>query len=213
MQLNIIGDIAGQYKTLMALVAQLPPDPIILVGDLIDRGPQSREVVEWAMTTPHVHTVLANHELMMVQHITGKDKWNNWLVNGGFATLESYRDADGVPMIPKEHVDWMAANPPVFETDNLIVSHCPLSVEWDTIDSKNFDVEAFVWYRGKPRRYKKYSVFGHNSMWGLRDFEDGLGPYATCIDTSASKVLTAMHWPSRKVYQQPYLDKKDFYIP
>lgn len=213
MQLNIIGDIAGQYRTLMALVEKLPPvDKIILVGDLIDRGPDSRKVVEWAMKTPNVVTVLANHELMCVQHCMGLDPYHNWVRNGGFATLESYRDADGIPHIPKDHVDWMARNPIFFETDDLIVTHCPLSIEWDTLKRGNYDVESFVWYRGKPRRYEKYSVFGHNSMWGLRDFSDGLGTYATCIDTSASKVLTAMNWPSRKIYQQPYLDKKDHFV-
>lgn len=210
--LNIIGDIAGQYRTLMALVEKLPPGQIVLVGDLIDRGPDSKKVVEWAMATANVTTVLANHELMMVQHLTGQDKWGNWVQNGGFATLESYRDADGVPMIPAEHVEWMASNPHYFETEDLIVTHCPLNIEWDTLKRGNYDVKSFVWWRGKPRRYEKYSVFGHNSMWGLRDFSDGLGPYATCIDTSASKVLTAMNWPSRTVYQQPYLDKKDYFV-
>jgi len=58
----IIGDIHGEYQTLLALVAKLPKDAkLIFVGDLIDRGLQSRELVEYIRKNNH-QVVRGNHE-------------------------------------------------------------------------------------------------------------------------------------------------------
>ena len=50
MSIWVIGDIHGCFDTFMALVAKLPKDAkICLAGDLIDRGPKSRQVVQYVM--------------------------------------------------------------------------------------------------------------------------------------------------------------------
>lgn len=47
--MNVIGDIAGQYDSLMRLIAKMPKQPTILLGDLNDRGWQSKQVIQWAI--------------------------------------------------------------------------------------------------------------------------------------------------------------------
>ena len=55
MTYNIIGDIAGRFDELMLLLAKMPEsDKVILLGDMVDRGSQSKQVIEWAMTNPNV---------------------------------------------------------------------------------------------------------------------------------------------------------------
>jgi len=50
----IIGDIHGEYQKLLTLVEKLPKDAkLIFVGDLIDRGLQSREVVAYLRKSNH----------------------------------------------------------------------------------------------------------------------------------------------------------------
>ena len=67
MTYNIIGDIAGRFDELMLLLAKMPEaDKVILVGDMVDRGPKSKEVIEWAMNNPNVIAIKGNHEDMMV---------------------------------------------------------------------------------------------------------------------------------------------------
>ena len=96
--MNIIGDIAGEYKTLLALIEKMPKDEIILLGDLNDRGPQSKEVIEWAIKTPNVVTMNSNHGHMMVEAYEQSSlsdpppryyEKGIWFYNGGTATLNS----------------------------------------------------------------------------------------------------------------------------
>jgi len=62
MNTYIIGDVYGCYYTLKYLIAQLPKDAdIIFVGDLVDRGNFSKEVVEFMIERSH-RAILGNHE-------------------------------------------------------------------------------------------------------------------------------------------------------
>ena len=56
--MNIIGDIAGEFDALIELVKRMPDEDILLVGDLVDRGPKSLQVIEWAIDTPNVSALL-----------------------------------------------------------------------------------------------------------------------------------------------------------
>ncbi len=96
----IIEDIHGEYQTLLALVEKLPKDvELIFVGDLIDRGLQSREII--AYIRKHNHTVVrGNHEQFMIedgQKLIDKlladeevSMTNTWVFSGGLETLLSY---------------------------------------------------------------------------------------------------------------------------
>ena len=50
--MNLIGDIHGNYQTLLALLKQMPDEESVSVGDMIDRGPRSRKVLEFFMKPP-----------------------------------------------------------------------------------------------------------------------------------------------------------------
>ncbi len=96
----IIGDVHGEYDTLLALIAKLPQDAkLIFVGDLIDRGSKSYDVIRFVRKNDH-KVVLGNHEEMMINYGTSFTKTyprstnpsfvHNWYNNGGDATLFSY---------------------------------------------------------------------------------------------------------------------------
>ena len=57
--MNLIGDIQGNYRTLLALLKQMPDDDPVSVGDMIDRGPRSMEVLEFFRN--HGKALLGNH--------------------------------------------------------------------------------------------------------------------------------------------------------
>ena len=78
MKINIIGDIAGRYDELMLLLAKMPEaDLIVSVGDMVDRGPKSKEVIEFFMTNPKAYAIYGNHESMMYEHLTG-NPYRDW---------------------------------------------------------------------------------------------------------------------------------------
>ena len=83
----------------------------IYVGDYIDRGPQSREVVEWLLETPPLTErricLSGNHEVMLLDALTDPVALHHWLRNGAGATLASYGlAASEVRALPPKHLDF-----------------------------------------------------------------------------------------------------------
>lgn len=198
MGVNIIGDIAGQYDALMRLVDKMPPGKIVLVGDIIDRGPDSKRVVDWAMANATV--VAGNHEQMMIDffsrteaQMTAMHRGHYWRYNGGEETLMSY----GVPeadirsrnsyelqqfaraFVPKEHVEWMRSRPLFYQEPGLLVTHAPVSssfADWTEAlkDDGHYEYGRYItWCRRPPCQRPFFQVFGHNSDWGLSYFATG----------------------------------------
>lgn len=93
-----IGDIHGEWRLLERLLEQimrLEPDHILFVGDYIDRGPHSREVVDLIMQlNGEVTCLMGNHEMMMLNAIEdlgfGYSPIELWYYNGGEATVQSF---------------------------------------------------------------------------------------------------------------------------
>jgi serine/threonine protein phosphatase 1 len=93
----VIGDISGYKKEFEKLIQGFA-GRIIALGDIIDRGPESRQMIEFFMNHPEHLTLMGNHEHMMIK--TYEEVMDNkkspyfsliWIyVNGGKETLESY---------------------------------------------------------------------------------------------------------------------------
>ena len=119
-----IGDIHGCFEKLTSLLAAcdqirgLRSAQFVLVGDYIDRGPQSREVMDFLVGSegkqdrPFV-CLRGNHEEMLLRAAdmerTDRDLMN-WWGNGGEQTLDSY-GIDDPADLPSEHLDWIRALP------------------------------------------------------------------------------------------------------
>lgn len=217
--MNVIADVAGQYQALRKLVKKLPDDEIIFVGDLIDRGPDSKKVISYVRDKLKAKVVLGNHEHMMIDFWNYKDDphWpkiygnETWFYNGGLYTYRNYNENY------KEMTDdvkWLKSLPLYYEDKDIFVSHAP----WRTLLSLE-DVckltrhglmntqlpykESLIWNRQPPMRRDKIQIFGHNSHWGLKYFDDIDGLYAICIDQSKKGVLTAFNTNNLTVYDEP----------
>jgi hypothetical protein len=215
----IIADIAGEFDALMRLVKHVPKGcQILAVGDIVDRGPASREVVEWFLKTKNADTLMGNHEHLMVDYLKSNgagDLYQRgvWLMNGGTRTLWSYGDHK----VPAEHIDWLASRKAWAWVDDrkCLVTHAPLhqrhaleSVKLDVgPDHPDFETNI-LWNRGNPVEREFFQVFGHNAHMGLMPFhakgrEDA---FAICIDQSWKKILTAFHWPTGEIFEEWYED-------
>jgi len=210
---NIIGDLAGQYDIFLKLLKQMPDDEVVSVGDMIDRGPQSKQVVEWFMKNGKA--ILGNHEHMMIDYVESNNvedpyyspHYNSgvWFWNGGSTTFGSF---DGQL---EEATRWMKSLPLYIEYDGLFISHSFVSLHEGLKRATNLAVHSdhnILWNRSYPRRMEgKFQVAGHNSQIGLRTFSDSDGDFAICIDDSTKRKLTGLHWPSMKIYQQEYINE------
>lgn len=206
--INVIGDIAGRYDELILLLDKMPKaDLTIAVGDLMDRGPKSKEVIEYFINTPNTEAIYGNHEDLMVQAVEDTHTYL-WYANGGFQTVLSYGHGL-IEGIPPEHIKWLKSRPLYFENDEVFISHAPLSYPDDLPQrfSRNpRDIEYFTWNRQRPAaQYKnKFMIYGHNGR--LLDVFAPTGEIiAKCIDNSHLKQLVGMHWPTKELFCQDYL--------
>lgn len=93
-----IGDIHGEISLLDSLLGAIlehDPDQIIFLGDYIDRGPHSKEVVDRILELEvPVTCLMGNHELMMLNaledSVYGNNPMEQWYRNGGESTLVSF---------------------------------------------------------------------------------------------------------------------------
>lgn len=205
MKINIIGDIAGRFDEFQLLLEKMPEADLILsVGDMIDRGPKSKEVLEFFMNTPNTEAIYGNHEDMMVEGTKGV-QGNMWMRNGGGVTIKQFMEPDGSILIPVEIIEWLEKRPMYFQTDDLFVSHAPITslknVPADPYGRDHF----FIWNRyppGKPQG--KFVINGHNGI--LEEYKWGDGSvYGMCIDNSHRGELVGLHWPTREIFRQEYL--------
>jgi len=226
--MNIIGDIAGQYDCLLRLVERMPKEEILLVGDLMDRGKDSKKVIEWAMQNK-IMTLRGNHEDMMIDFYRngntptskyyGGHDGHAWLWNGGSQTLESYgmsvneeRHGEIIKHIPEEHIQWLESLPLYYEADTYLVTHAPISKrlkDWkdDLNDDGLYEYGRYVlWCREEPKRRDKLQIFGHNSHWGMKAFGSKGSFYAVCLDDSRKKMLTGLNinLDSFEIYQESW---------
>ena len=117
----IVGDIHGCVQELEVLVAGLPlqtDDRLVFLGDYIDRGPGSREVVDLllrlrAEQTCQLTFLKGNHEDMFLDYLGKNGHFGEgFLDNGGHMTLRSYRIPYGVSgreaaeSLPPEHLQF-----------------------------------------------------------------------------------------------------------
>ena len=98
-----IGDIHGNYQKFCTLWEKLAfdetQDLVIFLGDYTDRGPQSREVMQWVLSQfgkPQRVFLRGNHDEMMLAAMLGVDK-DLWKRNGGSETVKSLRGMEGLP--------------------------------------------------------------------------------------------------------------------
>lgn len=221
--MNIIGDIAGQYKTLLALLKKMPDDVTLSVGDMVDRGPESFKVLQWFNSNGIA--LLGNHEHMMLDAIDqgGFYQHGIWFRNGAYPTIDSFGVDSLYELRGHPLVEWLRTLPLYHELPGALISHsfvhpgqtleegCNLGVGF----THRMDVQcdmSILWNRSYPERRTNdkgnpmVQIVGHNSQFGLREFADDQGRFAICLDSSHEEVLTGLHWPSMDVYQQDYID-------
>lgn len=121
----IIGDVHGHYQGLMVLMEKIAPnsgDQVYFLGDLIDRGPQSAQVVKFVKENNYP-CLLGNHEEMllnvMIDQYTSNKAVQSWLYSGGQATMASYRSA----RIPQEDLDWFSSLPTYLDLGDILLVH------------------------------------------------------------------------------------------
>ncbi len=133
-----VGDIHGCHEKLINLMNRLPydrhADMLIFMGDYINRGPQSREVIDYLLELKRqckkVIFLKGNHEHVLLQYARTKDQEYLWLLRSMDVepTLKSYSNADfqtlsDLSFLPATHRDFMDGLLPYYRTEDYLFIH------------------------------------------------------------------------------------------
>ncbi|MBI9030770.1 metallophosphoesterase [bacterium] len=231
----IIGDIHGCYDELVELInksgVRVGKDIIISVGDMVDRGYKSYEVIKFFKQTPNTFSIMGNHEM---KHLKKK------MIQGSLFDKQDFSGELQRLMLPdedyKEMVEFFSTLPLYIElTLANKIKYLIVHAGWhryivkDDIhfDSKNyklmsedvkyvlgvgskgregFDNKSFPWFNTLPNIYKV--VYGHTKY---ETVERGLNNNVFGIDTGCyeGRHLSALLLPSEKIVQVEA--KRDYY--
>jgi len=188
-----IGDIHGCADKLLSLLARVGATPaaetvgkLIFLGDLVDRGPDSAEVVaivralEELSPIGAVSSLKGNHEQMMLDWLKHGDSL--WFANGGLETIASFRRGDGEPEIPGDVVEWIEGLPTWREDASHIYVHAGLRPGRPYNQQRDQDR---LWIRegflDVDYDFGKHVIHGHTPILNGPDRR----PFRTNIDTGA----------------------------
>jgi serine/threonine protein phosphatase 1 len=181
-----IGDIHGCRSALAALIDAIAPEPsdcLVTLGDYVDRGPDSRGVIELLMELRQqcqLVPLLGNHELMFLRALADESERPFWLNFGGRQTLASYgSDFDA---IPAEHMEFLGNCLPYFETESHIFIHANYDPELP-LDQHSESIAMWTHLTAAPPAPHvsgKIVVVGHTPQIDgeIRDWG-----HVLCIDT------------------------------
>lgn len=209
----VIGDVHGHYNGLMGLLEAIAPgadDEVYFIGDLIDRGPQSYQVVDFVKKNAYP-CILGNHEQMLLDVVSGGSMaahvQQSWLYSGGYATISSYPDST----IPQEHLEWMQNLPTHLDLGDYWLVHAGIDPRIPLAEQTS---DQLCWVRDEfhsieqPYFRDKVVIIGHTITFTLPGVNPGKlaqGQGWIDIDTGAyhpkSGWLTGLDLTNNQVYQ------------
>ncbi len=187
-QLIAIGDIHGEINKLNELLRQIEPkkeDTLVFLGDYIDRGKYSKQVIERLIElSKSVNCIFlkGNHEQMLLKTIKTKSETdiNFWLINGGADTLESYGSIENIFNL---HRDFFKKLKPFYLTDEYLFVHAGIRPDKPIEEQEEKDL---LWIRDdfldKKHNLKQKVIFGHTAFYEPYVTDDKIG-----IDTGCGK--------------------------
>lgn len=203
-----IGDIHGCFEKLRTLIEQIEfnkeEDSLIFLGDYIDRGPQSKDVIEYFLRlSQDGHNMVflkGNHEAMFQNYLSGSDRFT-FLINGGTETLDNYIrniDQSQNTIIPPAHIEFFQSLRLYYETESYIFVHAGLAPKVPLNRQRERDLlwirESFI---HSTYDFGKIVIFGHTPFKEPFITKNKIG-----IDTGAvyGNKLTCIELPGQKIY-------------
>lgn len=216
-----IGDIHGCYNELKNLISSLEnsgkynkdTDRIIFLGDYIDRGKDSKLVIEFIRNMQknnnNVIALMGNHEDMLINYWRGID--DLWIFNGHHATIDSY---NGNKKQLHDDIAWMRNLPLYYEDEHFIYVHAGVDVN-KPIKKQNKD--TLLWIReefiNSHKKYYKKVIFGHTPTIALNGMYNPVYTFTNniAIDTGCvfGGALSAVIINDGKIEEFYQVDKED----
>jgi serine/threonine protein phosphatase 1 len=213
-----IGDIHGCFNSTKALLEKLevyPEATLIFIGDYIDRGPQSMQVVDFLIEYSNQRECIflrGNHEQMLLDAVH-RNESSMWIRNGGDTTMQSYNLSFDDLTFPESHMEFYDKTKLYFESETHFFVHAgvPIDITLKESISDPKHYHTFLWGRDHINAFEtpweKTIVFGHTPMPNPIRRPKMLGIDTGCVYNKLGYgKLTAVVLPEEIFIQQVSLD-------
>lgn len=198
-----IGDIHGCIDSLNNLIDKLPlskNDKLIFLGDYIDRGPDSKAVVEKLITLGRIYDCVflrGNHEWMMLNYVLDGKDFELWMMNGARATIRSYTHMSKIPV---DHLEFFKNTTYYHIEGEYLFVHAGVRPYLSLEKQNDFDLlwirEEFIYSENPLAGFKV--VFGHTPFRDVFISKDKIGIDTGCVYGGK---LTAFRVDDGKIFQ------------
>lgn len=207
-RLIAIGDVHGCSHALDAVLTSIEPtrdDRFVFLGDLVDQGKETREVIERIIALKRdcdVTLIQGNHEEMMFAARENEKALRYWEHCGGVTTINSYRFGGTLADIPATHWQLLQTCVPYYETEEFIFTHANYAPDLAMDEQLEYTLrwELFDPAKERPHFSGKAVLAGHTEQQNAEILDLG---FAKCIDTTCWKYgwLTALDVSTDEVWQ------------
>jgi serine/threonine protein phosphatase 1 len=204
-----IGDVHGCASELRMLLNKLPlteESVVVFLGDYVDRGPNSKQVIETVLELKEQCQVVAlkgNHEALFLSFLQdpSSEAAGMFIYNGGSATLHSYATPEGEYRIPRSHRDFLENLDLYYETDDFFFVHAGVPrVPIAQVDREKH-AHDFLWSRGpflrSTYRWEKLIIHGHTPVKAVDVRANRINVDTACV---FDRTLTALELPERRIH-------------
>lgn len=216
----IIGDIHGCCKTFKKLILEKiniqKSDKIYCLGDYIDRGPDSKGVIDFILQLRkkgfNMHTLRGNHEELLLNSIKDEKSFLHWTKNGGDKALASFK-IDTIEKLKPVYKNFFKRTKFYIETNDFILVHAGLNFE---VENPLLDKYALLWIRNftVDNSYLNGKILIHGHTTKTRDiiisqnFESPLNLDGGCVfkDKEGYGSLFALNFNERKLIEVKNID-------
>lgn len=179
MRYIVISDVHGEFDKMLLALNKINfdanNDTLITNGDLIDRGPKSKQIIEYVLNCPHHICLWGNHEHLLFNLLSGNRFYDNYVDthNGVPATLKSYSQHFWIDAVDTFQLSTeMNSLKKYFkeclnavEIDNYIISHAGAPLDYKNADNETWEnysyQDSIIWYRTIGKFMTKTNIIGH----------------------------------------------------
>lgn len=227
----VMSDIHGEYELFLKMLGEInfsKNDKLIILGDVLDRGPHSLKIVKYIMGRDNIELLMGNHEKMFLDYMLSQDEMNKyltyhtWMGNGGYTTLDAYKKIDTVQ---QETIIDFIKNLPLYKIiGNYVLVHSGINMNglrqcndiYEIISKQTID--DILWSREDFYREKGIEgytiIFGHTptplirnqsgnydfSIWYDNVYNDKIGIDCGAVWGSMGGMLGCIRLDDRKEF-------------
>lgn len=165
----VVGDVHGECEQLKELIKKMqlkPEDELYILGDIIDRGPDSVKALQFLMSLPNCHCIAGNHEVMLLEnmkfllneitddslnHVSEQNMalLTNWINNGALGTISEFSKLSKQEM--KELLEFVGDFEAYVELEvngqKYILVHAGLGNFSENKELYDYTINELVWTR------------------------------------------------------------------